>query len=118
MSGSEEESVASSNNEEEEVEQSEEEVVEPVKKKRTRKKKKKGKDPNKPKRNMSAYFLYSNAMRKTFKEENPEASFGELVSNWLFFHFEGWSGAILSWRMIKMPVVGYFEVEFCCLSIS
>jgi len=36
-------------------------------------------DPNKPKRAMSAYFLYSQAFRKTVKEEHPEASFGETV---------------------------------------
>ena len=28
---------------------------------------------------MSAFFLYSQAMRSTVKEENPEASFGEVV---------------------------------------
>jgi hypothetical protein len=28
---------------------------------------------------MSAYFLYSNAMRSTVKEENPEASFGDIA---------------------------------------
>lgn len=32
---------------------------------------------------MSAFFLFSQANRQTIKEENPEASFGELVS-WLF----------------------------------
>ena len=37
-------------------------------------------DPNKPKRAMSAFFLYSQAYRTTTKEENPEASFGDLVS--------------------------------------
>ncbi len=29
------------------------------------------KDPNAPKRNMSAYLLYQNAMREQFKRENP-----------------------------------------------
>lgn len=28
-------------------------------------------DPNAPKRNMSAYLLYQNAMREQFKRENP-----------------------------------------------
>lgn len=28
-------------------------------------------DPNAPKRNQSAYLLYQNAMRNTFKEQNP-----------------------------------------------
>jgi hypothetical protein len=41
--------------------------------------KKAKKDPNAPKRNMSAYFLYSVHIRPTIKEENPEASFGEVA---------------------------------------
>lgn len=32
------------------------------------------KDPNAPKRNMSAYLLYQNAMREQFKRENPGKS--------------------------------------------
>jgi hypothetical protein len=42
----------------------------------TRKKKQK-KDPNAPKRNMSAYFLYSQVIRPTIKEDHPTATFGE-----------------------------------------
>jgi hypothetical protein len=30
---------------------------------------------------MSAFFLYSQAFRAQVKEENPEASFGEIVSH-------------------------------------
>jgi len=41
--------------------------------------KKQKKDPNAPKRNMSAYFLYSVHIRPTVKEENPEASFGDIA---------------------------------------
>ena len=41
--------------------------------------KKKKKDPNAPKRNMSAFFIYSNAVRPTVREENPEAGFGEIA---------------------------------------
>ncbi len=55
----------------------EEEVAE--KPKRRRKKKAK-KDPNRPKRNMSAFFLYSNANRERVKAENPESKFGDIVS--------------------------------------
>lgn len=44
-----------------------------------RKKKKKKKDPNAPKRNQSAFFLYSNATRNDVKEANPEAKFGEIA---------------------------------------
>jgi len=29
-------------------------------------------DPNAPKRNQTAYILYQNAMRETFKSENPD----------------------------------------------
>ena len=58
--------------------ESEEEVAAP-KQKRTRKPKKK-KDPNAPKRNQSAFFLYSNANRNRVKAENPDAKFGDIVS--------------------------------------
>jgi len=37
------------------------------------------KDPNAPKRNMSAYLLYQNAMRNSFKQENPGMTFGQLA---------------------------------------
>ena len=57
---------------------SEEVVEEPPKP--TRKRTKNGKDPNKPKRNMSAFFLYSNANRNRVKEENPGIKFGRVVS--------------------------------------
>jgi len=36
------------------------------------------KDVNAPKRNMSAYLLYQNAMREQFKRENPGMTFGQL----------------------------------------
>jgi HMG (high mobility group) box len=41
--------------------------------------KKAKKDPNAPKRNMSAYFLFSIEARQNVKEENPEASFGDIA---------------------------------------
>ena len=41
--------------------------------------KKAKKDPDAPKRNMSAYFLYSIAARPVVKEENPEATFGDIA---------------------------------------
>ena len=44
-----------------------------------RKKKKKKKDPNKPKRNQSAYFLYSNAVRSQVKADYPDAAFGDIA---------------------------------------
>jgi len=43
------------------------------------KKKKKKKDPNAPKRNMSAFFLYSNEVRNRVKEENPGIKFGDVA---------------------------------------
>lgn len=42
-------------------------------------KKKAKKDPNAPKRNMSAYFLFSIAERPNVKEENPTSSFGDIA---------------------------------------
>ena len=41
--------------------------------------KKAKKDPNAPKRNMSAFFLYSCAVRPSVKENNPSASFGDIA---------------------------------------
>jgi len=67
----EEESVEEQSEEEEE----EEEEEEPVKKRKA----KKFKDPNKPKRNMSAFFLFSQAMRSQVKEDNPGIPFGEIA---------------------------------------
>ena len=67
----------STNEYESEEEQGSEEEVEEVPKKRKTKPKK---DPNKPKRNMSAFFLYSNANRARVKEENPGIAFGKVVS--------------------------------------
>lgn len=37
------------------------------------------KDTNAPRRNMSAYLLYQNAMREQFKRENPGMTFGQLA---------------------------------------
>jgi high mobility group protein B2 len=37
------------------------------------------KDSNAPKRSMSAYLLYQNAMREHFKRENPGMTFGQLA---------------------------------------
>merc|ERR1740139_915649 len=36
-------------------------------------------DANAPKRNISAYLLYQNAMRNSFKQENPGMTFGQLA---------------------------------------
>lgn len=43
------------------------------------KKKKRKKDPNAPKRNQSAFFLYSNDSRPRVRQENPEATFGSIA---------------------------------------
>lgn len=46
----------------------------------TSKKRGKGKrDPNAPKRNMSAYLLFQNAMRNQYKRDNPGMTFGQLA---------------------------------------
>ncbi|KAJ8654232.1 hypothetical protein O0I10_010054 [Lichtheimia ornata] len=39
---------------------------------------KKRKDPNAPKRGRSAYMFFSQEQRSTIKEENPDASFGDI----------------------------------------
>jgi hypothetical protein len=44
-----------------------------------KKKKKQKKDPNAPKRNQSAFFLYSNATRAQVRAENPELAFGQVA---------------------------------------
>jgi len=64
---------------EEDIDSIDESVEEVAPKPKRRKKKKKKKDPNRPKRNMSAFFLYSNANRARIKEENPEAKFGDIA---------------------------------------
>lgn len=56
-------------------EESEEEIEVPAK----RRKQKKWKDPNKPKRAMSAFFLYSQVERPNVKINHPEASFGDIA---------------------------------------
>jgi structure-specific recognition protein 1 len=45
----------------------------------SKKSKAKKKDPNAPKKPQTAYFLYMNQNRNTFKEKYPDASFGDLV---------------------------------------
>ena len=60
------------------IDDEDDEEVVATKPKRRRKKKGK-KDPNKPKRNMSAFFLYSNANRERVKERYPDAKFGDIV---------------------------------------
>eukprot|EP00588_Corethron_pennatum_P011288 CAMPEP_0194282398 /NCGR_PEP_ID=MMETSP0169-20130528/22997_1 /TAXON_ID=218684 /ORGANISM="Corethron pennatum, Strain L29A3" /LENGTH=447 /DNA_ID=CAMNT_0039027695 /DNA_START=90 /DNA_END=1433 /DNA_ORIENTATION=- len=40
---------------------------------------KQGRDANAPKRNIPAYLLYQNAMRESFKAQNPGLTFGELA---------------------------------------
>jgi hypothetical protein len=42
------------------------------------KKKRKKKDPNAPKKPCSAFFHFSKKMRPRIKDENPEATFGQL----------------------------------------
>jgi isopenicillin N synthase-like dioxygenase len=44
-----------------------------------KKKKKQKKDPNAPKRNQSAFFLYSNATRAQVREANPDLAFGQVA---------------------------------------
>jgi high mobility group protein B2 len=53
-------------------------IVSPVNAKSERRGKPK-KDANAPKRNLSAYLLYQNAMRDQFKRESPGMTFGQLA---------------------------------------
>lgn len=46
--------------------------------KKAAKKEKKEKDPNAPKRALSAFMYYSQENRPVVKQENPSASFGEI----------------------------------------
>ena len=46
--------------------------------------KKPQRDPGAPKRNMSAYLLYQNAMREQFKALNPGMTFGQLGKSFSF----------------------------------
>ncbi|KAL3776346.1 hypothetical protein ACHAW5_003520 [Stephanodiscus triporus] len=64
---------------EEDIDSIDDEEEEMAAKPKRRRKKKGKKDPNKPKRNMSAFFLYSNANRERVKEENPDAKFGDIA---------------------------------------
>lgn len=66
-------------NEEEDSEEEEEETAKTAPKKRKGRKKKK--DPNKPKRNMSACFLYFQSARPQVRAENPDAKFADIVSD-------------------------------------
>ena len=43
------------------------------------KRKKAKKDPNAPKKNMTAYFLYSMHARPKVKEDYPDATFGDIA---------------------------------------
>ena len=49
-----------------------------AKKEGKKKKAKKEKDPNAPKRALSAFMYYSQANRPLVKKENPDAGFGEI----------------------------------------
>eukprot|EP00586_Coscinodiscus_wailesii_P018308 CAMPEP_0172493376 /NCGR_PEP_ID=MMETSP1066-20121228/24817_1 /TAXON_ID=671091 /ORGANISM="Coscinodiscus wailesii, Strain CCMP2513" /LENGTH=51 /DNA_ID=CAMNT_0013263535 /DNA_START=337 /DNA_END=489 /DNA_ORIENTATION=+ len=44
----------------------------------TKKRSRGKKDPNAPKKNWTSFMFFSNAKRAEIKEENPDATFGEL----------------------------------------
>jgi len=46
--------------------------------KKTEKRTKKKKDPNAPKRGLSAYMFFANEQRENVREENPNISFGQV----------------------------------------
>jgi hypothetical protein len=45
-------------------------------------------DPNAPRRNMSAYLLYQNCMREQFKQLNPGITFGQLAKYTRYVQFD------------------------------
>jgi hypothetical protein len=91
-----------------------EEEEAPQKARKQRKKKAK-KDPNKPKRNMSAFFLYSNANRDRVKEENPDAKFGDIVSvSSIFFY----PLPITRPFVVYAPFGIFFGIGRSCLSVA
>jgi len=53
-------------------------VASPKKNKAAKRKAKKEKDPNKPKRPMSAFFFYAQDSRDRIKKDNPAAGIGEV----------------------------------------
>jgi len=61
------------------VEDDEEEPKKKAKPKGPTKRKKQKKDPNAPKKALTAFMFFSNNMRPKLKEENPDASFGDLA---------------------------------------
>jgi hypothetical protein len=44
------------------------------------------KDPNAPKRPPTAFFLFLNEFRKSFKEEHPDVKGVTMVSSWICFY--------------------------------
>jgi hypothetical protein len=49
------------------------------------KKRRAKKDPNAPKRGLSAYMFFSQELRQKVKDENPEASFGTCFNAFQYF---------------------------------
>ena len=102
-------------------EESEPEVEVEVKPKRRGKKKK---DPNRPKKFMTAYILYSNNVRSSVSAANPEAKFGDIVSPYqrIVVCTVKWIGPLaLSWLPIltytfRSVATGPFGFVIECLS--
>jgi hypothetical protein len=57
-----------------------------------KKKAKAKKDPNAPKRGYSSFMFFSNEVRAKVKEDNPEFSFGDIVSRVTTMRVRGESG--------------------------
>ncbi len=70
-------------------------------------KKTKCKDPNAPKRNLSAYLLYQNAMRDQFKSDNPGMTFGQLSSYTSYVSFS-----------LRMILISFFLSNCCFNSLT
>jgi hypothetical protein len=86
-------------------------------------KKKRGKkDPNAPKRALSAYMFFSQANRETVIKENPEAKFGKLQVYFkekkkLIFLYKGEIGKILGAKWKEMTDEEKKVNEWTCFSL-
>jgi len=94
---------------EDEEDDMDEEVAAPKKKRAGSKK-----NSTKPKRNMSAFFLYSQGFRAQVKEENPEVSFGDIVSKEMPLppiYWNSWERFVLILMCIECCVNG--KLRYC-----
>ena len=64
-------------------------------------------DPNAPRRNMSAYLLYQNCMREQFKQLNPGITFGQLAKYTRYVHLT---------KLFVSFLLSVLSLSFFCLN--